>query len=251
MRWKASREQQADIKYPTSTGSTLGEGHRDAREARRLAERRVASSAQRRCANTISAMRTVQPDAGRARRDAGPRRAHAMNEGALGVGSALIYVPGNFAEDRRAHRARQGGRAESGGAYISHMRSEGDRLLEGIDELDRASREAAGMHGEIYHLKAAGRDELAEDGARRSRTSKRRTRAVSTVSANMYTYTAGATGLNACMPPCGAGRRPRRVDRAAARIRRSRAHADQGDAHARQGLGEPAATRPASRRTCC
>ena len=80
----------------------------------------------------------------------------AMKEGALGVGSALIYFPGSFA-DTAELTALAKAAAPFGGAYISHMRSEADRLLEGIDELVGIAR-AAGIHGEIYHLKAAGRD---------------------------------------------------------------------------------------------
>ena len=122
----------------------------------------------------------------------------AMQEGALGVGSALIYFPGNFA-DTAELTALAKAAAPYGGAYISHMRSEGDRLLEGIDELIGIAQ-AAGIHGEIYHLKAAGRDNWPKMSQAIARIESARAKGVS-VSANMYTYTAGATGLNACMPP--------------------------------------------------
>jgi N-acyl-D-amino-acid deacylase len=79
------------------------------------------------------------------------------------------------------------------------MRSEGDRLLEGIDETIEITR-AAGVHGEIYHLKAAGRDNWPKMREAIARIDKARANGVS-LGANMYAYTAGATGLNACMPP--------------------------------------------------
>jgi N-acyl-D-amino-acid deacylase len=122
----------------------------------------------------------------------------AMREGALGVGSALIYAPGTYARtDELIALAQAAG--ESGGGYISHMRSEGDRLLEGIDELIQIVRTAK-VHGEIHHLKAAGeknwpkmRDAIAKIEAARAEGLP--------ITANMYTYTAGATGLDAAMPP--------------------------------------------------
>ncbi len=81
---------------------------------------------------------------------------NAMNEGAMGVGSSLIYAPGNFAEtDELVALVSEAGRC--GGMYISHMRSEGDRLLEAVDELVEISRRS-GAPAEIYHLKMAGRD---------------------------------------------------------------------------------------------
>jgi N-acyl-D-amino-acid deacylase len=122
----------------------------------------------------------------------------AMQEGALGIGSALIYFPGSAA-DTAELTALAKAAAPYGGAYISHLRSEGDRLLEGIDELI-AIASAAGVHGEIYHLKAAGRDNWPKMAQAISRIEQARARGVS-VSANMYAYTAGATGLDACMPP--------------------------------------------------
>src|SRR5205814_2272122 len=80
----------------------------------------------------------------------------AMREGAIGVGSALIYAPGTYAKtDELMAIVKAAG--ESGGAYISHMRSEGDRFLEALDELI-AIAQTAGVHGEVYHMKAAGKD---------------------------------------------------------------------------------------------
>ena len=121
----------------------------------------------------------------------------AMNEGAMGVGSSLIYAPGSFAEtDELVALMTEAGKC--GGMYISHMRSEGDRLLEAVDELIEIARRS-GASAEIYHLKMAGRnnwDKLDDVIARveRARAAGQR------ITADMYTYTAGATGLDAAMP---------------------------------------------------
>lgn len=122
----------------------------------------------------------------------------AMGEGALGVGSALIYVPGTFAKtDELIALARAAG--ESGGGYTSHVRSETAKLLDAIDELIRISREA-GVHAEVHHLKAGGEANwpLMAKAIERIEAARK---AGLPVTANMYTYTAGATGLDAAMPP--------------------------------------------------
>jgi len=121
----------------------------------------------------------------------------AMRDGALGVGSSLIYAPANFA-DTDELIALVSAAAEFGGAYISHIRSEGDRLEEAVTELLKIAS-MTGAPAEIYHLKASGRpnwyklqnvfamiDAAREAGLR--------------ITANMYTYPASATGLNASMP---------------------------------------------------
>jgi N-acyl-D-amino-acid deacylase len=122
----------------------------------------------------------------------------AMEEGALGVGASLIYAPASYAEtDELAALATESGRC--GGVYVAHMRSEANRLLEAVDETIEIGRRS-GAPVMIYHLKAAGRsnwskldDVIARVEAARGRGQR--------VSANMYTYTAGATGLDAAMPP--------------------------------------------------
>src|SRR5690606_4040008 len=86
-----------------------------------------------------------------------------------------------------------------GGMYISHMRSEGDRLLEAIDELIRISREAK-IPAEIYHLKAAGRKNWPKMDEAIAKVEAARREGLK-ITADMYTYTAGATGLDAAMPP--------------------------------------------------
>jgi len=122
----------------------------------------------------------------------------AMREGALGVGSALIYAPGTYAKTEELIALAQAA-GEFGGAYISHMRSEGDRLLEGLDELIAIAR-SAHIHGEVYHFKAAGKDNWPKMAQAIAKIEAARAVGVD-ISANMYTYTAGATGLDAAMPP--------------------------------------------------
>ena len=119
----------------------------------------------------------------------------AATEGALGLGSALIYTPGTFAStDELAALAEI-----AGGTYISHLRNEGDRLLEAVDELIAIARRA-GVRGEIYHLKQAGKANWPKLGAVIERVEAARADGLD-ISADMYPYTAGATGLNASMPP--------------------------------------------------
>jgi N-acyl-D-amino-acid deacylase len=121
----------------------------------------------------------------------------AMNEGAMGVASSLIYAPANFAEtDELVSLATESARC--GGMYISHMRSEGDRLLEAIDELIEIARRSGGP-AEIYHLKMAGRDNWAKLPQVVERIEAARAQGLR-ITTDMYTYTAGATGLDASMP---------------------------------------------------
>lgn len=122
----------------------------------------------------------------------------AMREGALGVGSSLIYAPAFYAKtDELIALARAAG--EHGGMYISHMRSEGNRLLEAVDELITIAREG-GVPAEIYHLKAAGRPNWGKLDAVIRRVEAARAQGLR-ITADMYTYVAGATGLDAAMPP--------------------------------------------------
>ena len=122
----------------------------------------------------------------------------AMREGALGVGSALIYAPAAFAQPAEL-RALASAAAESGGGYISHLRSESTRLLDAIDELIDIAR-VTGTHTEIYHLKAAGAPSWPLMDAAIARIEAARGAGLD-VSANMYPYLAGASGLDAAMPP--------------------------------------------------
>lgn len=121
----------------------------------------------------------------------------AMREGALGVGSSLIYAPGNFASTDELV-ALTAAAHEYGGMYTSHIRSEADRYLEGIEELlEIARRSGARVH--MYHMKPAGAANWskAQDGIERLTAARK---AGIDVTADIYPYTAGATGLNAAMP---------------------------------------------------
>ncbi len=122
----------------------------------------------------------------------------AMEEGAMGVGSSLIYMPAFYA-DTDELIALVDVAAEYGGSYVTHMRSEGNRLLEAVDEV-LAIAEATGAAVEIYHLKAAGKDNWQKMDQVIDRINAARAEGVD-IRANMYTYTAGSTGLNAAMPP--------------------------------------------------
>ena len=122
----------------------------------------------------------------------------AMKEGALGVASSLIYPPGSFAKtDELIELSRVA--AEYDGMYISHMRDEGAHILEAIDELLTIAREA-GIRAEIYHLKSSGRPNwhLFDDAI--AMVESARADGLH-ITADIYTYPAGATGLNASIPP--------------------------------------------------
>jgi len=122
----------------------------------------------------------------------------AMEEGALGVGSSLIYAPAFYAETPELIALSQVAAAH-GGRYISHIRSEGARLVEAVDELISIARQA-GIGAEIYHLKAAGAENFDKLETVFQRIEDARAEGLD-ITANMYTYTAGSTGLDAAMPP--------------------------------------------------
>ncbi len=122
----------------------------------------------------------------------------AMEEGALGVASALIYPPGSFAStDELIALAKVA--AASGGMYISHIRSEGSKLLESVDEVLAIAR-AAGIRAEVYHFKAAGEDNWPRLGQAIAKIEQARAEGLA-ITADVYPYRAGATGLNSSMPP--------------------------------------------------
>ena len=122
----------------------------------------------------------------------------AMEEGALGVGSSLIYAPAFYAKtDELIELCKVA--AEYNGMYISHIRSEGNTFLEAVDELIQIAREAR-IPAQIYHLKAAGESNWPKLDAAIKRIEAARTTGLK-ITADMYTYTAGATGLDASMPP--------------------------------------------------
>jgi N-acyl-D-amino-acid deacylase len=186
---------QGDLKYPI-TWSTLHEGMLD------LEKRGVSCN----FASSIGAATLREYAVGLADRKATPEQLQTMRdlvdremrEGALGIASALIYAPGFYATtDELIEISKVAARHH--GIYISHMRSEGNRLVEAVEELIRISREA-GLPAEIYHLKAAGQanwpkmDRVIEMVEAARKAGQR-------ITADMYTYTAGGTGLDAAMPP--------------------------------------------------
>jgi dihydroorotase/N-acyl-D-amino-acid deacylase len=123
---------------------------------------------------------------------------NAMQDGAFGLASALIYPPGNFASTEELIEVARA-MAPFGGVYITHMRSEADQFLEAIDEAIRIGKDG-GVPVEIYHLKAAGRRNWPKAAQAIAKIDSAR-RAGLDVQANMYAYTAGGTGLSACLPP--------------------------------------------------
>ncbi len=122
----------------------------------------------------------------------------AMEEGALGVGSSLIYAPAFYAKTPELIALAKVA-AEYDGMYISHLRSEGARFEEAVDELLTIAREAK-IRAEIYHLKAAGEGNWPKMARVLARLDSARAAGVP-VTADIYPYTAGATGLDAAMPP--------------------------------------------------
>ncbi|GAC1478795.1 MAG: amidohydrolase family protein [Gemmatimonadaceae bacterium] len=188
-------DQQGDIKYPV-TWTTLGE-YLD-----HLVRRGVSPNVASFIGATTARIHEIgytdrAPTADELHRMEALVR-QAMEEGALGVASSLIYAPAFYAKtDELIALSRAA--APYGGMYISHMRSEGTRLLEAVDELIRIAREA-NVPAEIFHLKAAGAANWGKLGAVIARVDSARASGLR-ITADMYTYTAGATGLDAAMPP--------------------------------------------------
>ncbi len=121
-----------------------------------------------------------------------------MEAGALGIGTSLIYPPAFYAKtDELIELCKVA--ATYQGKYISHMRSEGNRLLEALDELIRISREAK-IPAEVYHIKASGRQNWPKIDDLLSRIETAQKEGLK-ITADMYTYTAGGTGLDASLPP--------------------------------------------------
>ncbi len=122
----------------------------------------------------------------------------AMEEGAMGVGSSLIYAPAFYASTEELIELSKVA-AEYDGMYISHMRSEGNQLLEALEELITIARQAD-IRAEVYHLKAGGESNWHKMDLAIDRINLARANGLE-ITADMYTYIAGATGLNAHMPP--------------------------------------------------
>lgn len=122
----------------------------------------------------------------------------AMEEGAIGIGSSLIYAPAFYADTEELIELCKA-ISPYGGSYITHMRSEGNRLLEGVDEVLRIAKEG-GVQAEIYHLKAGGASNWYKMDLVISKIDSARKAGIN-IATNMYNYIAGATGLDASMPP--------------------------------------------------
>src|SRR6478735_5863514 len=121
-----------------------------------------------------------------------------MEAGALGIGTSLIYPPAFYAKTEELIELCKVA-ARYKGKYISHMRSEGNQLLEAVDELIRISRQA-NIPAEIYHIKAAGKSNWPKVDALLAKIEAAQKEGVK-ITADMYTYTAAGTGLDACLPP--------------------------------------------------
>jgi N-acyl-D-amino-acid deacylase len=192
---KLMRERQSDLRYDVDW-STLGE-YLEKLQRRGIAPNVASFVGAGTVRSNLLGERDVQPT---------PQQLNqmrtlvhqAMEEGALGVTTALIYAPNTYARTPELiELAKESARC--GGMYIAHIRSEGRALLEAVQETIDIAR-ASGAPAEIYHLKAAGQDNWGKlDGlislVNAARASGTR------ITADMYTYTAGATGLDAAMPP--------------------------------------------------
>jgi len=121
-----------------------------------------------------------------------------MKEGAMGIGSSLIYAPAFYSSTEELIEICKVA-ADYGGMYISHMRSEGNKLLESLDELLTIANEA-GIPAEIYHLKQSGKKNWGKLDRVIQKIDSARAKGLK-ITTDMYTYTAGATGLDASMPP--------------------------------------------------
>ncbi|MDG6347512.1 amidohydrolase family protein [Luteimonas sp. 8-5] len=187
--------QQGDIRYPIQW-TTLGE-YLEFLETRGITPNVASFVGATTVRMNVLGEADVDPDAAQLAQMQDLVRA-AMAEGALGVGTSLIYPPAAFAEPGEIVALAQAA-AESGGGYISHMRSEADRFLDALDETIAIAR-ATGERAEVYHFKAAGEKNWPKMAQAIERVEAARGEGLK-VSANMYAYTAGATGLTAALPP--------------------------------------------------
>ena len=186
---------QGDIRYPVDW-TTLGE-YLAGLEKRGIAPNVASFVGATTVRDHVLGEGDVQPTAAQLGEMRGLVR-FAMEEGALGVGSSLIYAPASYAKtDELIALVTEAGRC--GGMYITHMRSEGDRLTEAVAETIEIAR-ASGAPAEIYHLKAAGRSNWGKLDTVIAMIEEARRQGVR-ISTDMYTYVGGATGLDAAMPP--------------------------------------------------
>ena len=167
----------------------------------------------------------------------------AMLDGALGLGSALIYPPGSYASTTELIEEAKA-MAPYGGVYITHMRSEGDHLVEAVDEAIRIGREG-GVPVEIYHLKAAGVKNWPKAKQVVAKIDSARA-AGQDVAADQYPYVAGQNNLSSCIPAVGARRR--QAARSAARQGRRATEIKTEMMDGSRRLGEPLPRRDAAGR---
>jgi N-acyl-D-amino-acid deacylase len=187
-------DRQIDIKYPV-TWTTLGE-YLQALERHGIAPNVASFVGAPTVRTLVLGERDVQPTPQQlSEMQALVHRS--MEEGALGVTTMLIYAPANFAKTPELIALAQES-ARCGGIYTAHMRSEGDRIEAAVQETIDIAK-ASGAPAEIYHLKLAGKDNWGKLDRVVNMIDTARASGVR-ISANMYTYTAGATGLDAAMP---------------------------------------------------
>src|SRR5215469_6713469 len=192
---KLGEARQSDIKYPI-TWTTLGQ-YLDMLQKKGISSNVTSFVGAATVRENLLGEADVQPTPAQLETMKGLVK-QAMEEGAMGLTDALIYSPNTYAKTPELIELAKAS-ARCGGEYIAHIRSEGDRLEQGVQEsIDIA--EASGAPAEIYHFKQAGRGNwnkldrvVAMINAERAKGTR--------ISANMYTYTAGATGLDAGMPP--------------------------------------------------
>jgi N-acyl-D-amino-acid deacylase len=188
-------QRQGDIRYPIEW-TTLGE-YLQLLQQRRIAPNVASFVGAGTVRINVLGERDVQPTAEQLAQMRTLVR-QAMEQGAVGVTTALIYSPNEYARTPELI-ALATESARCGGIYSVHMRSEGDRLLEAVQETVDIAR-ASGAPAEIYHLKAAGRRNWGKIDGLIAAVEKARGEGTR-ITADMYVYTAGATGLDAAMPP--------------------------------------------------
>jgi len=191
---KLGEERESDIKYPI-TWTTLG-GYLDMLQRRGISPNVASFVGAATVRTNLLGEADVQPTPAQLAAMQGLVK-QAMEEGALGLTDALIYSPNTYAKTPELIALAKIS-ARCGGEYIAHIRSEGDRLEEAVQEsIDIA--EASGAPAEIYHFKQAGRENWGKLASVIAMIEASRAKGVR-ISANMYNYTAGATGLDAAMP---------------------------------------------------
>ena len=191
---RLNEQRQDDIKYPI-TWTTLGD-YLTMLEKKGIAPN-VASFVGHTTVRVHEVGETdVDPTPEQLARMQGLVRA-AMHEGALGLGTSMIYAPAAYAETPELIALAKAS-AQCGGMYISHMRSEGDRIEQAVDELIDIARQSGGP-AEIWHMKMSGKKNWGKLDTIIGKIEAARASGIR-ITANMYNYTAGATGLDAAMP---------------------------------------------------